>query len=243
MRNLKNVPAIILESKSIGHSIDFKWNHKKIDYFLDSNIGNEDLENILIKINHKASIGLTAALLEWIYWRFTGHPQTVHDTQKRIEALWCSINNREQTNPLLFDTDFEIPALGPIDGTLWIALMTVRIIDVRYRKGSYFLQNELVSLVLLARHITPKKKTFDKWFNTMIAELIHSYPNQYQNSDLDETDEAVYNSSNEPAICREFFFDAEFKYNAKASEEALHKFVDNLNIKANPFLNFSRKAS
>ncbi len=243
MRNLNNVPKVIMESKSIGHAIDFKWTKKKIDELLDPIERNEDLENLLMQINHKGSIGLTAALLEWVYWRFTGYTQATNDTQKRIEALWCSISDREQTNPLLFDTDFEIPASGSVNGALWIALMNVRMIDVRYRKGSYFLQNELIGLVLLARHITPKKKKFDNWFSQIVAELIHLYPCTYKNEELDETDEAVYDSSNEPVISREFFFDSEFQYTVEASENAIHNFIDNLNIKANPFLDFSRKAS
>jgi len=243
MRNLNNVPKVIMDSKSIGHPIDFKWTKKKIDQLLDPIEGNEDLENTLMQINHKGSIGLTAALLEWVYWRFTGYTQATCDTQKRIEALWCSISNREQTNPLLFDTDLEISATGAVNGALWIALMNVRMIDVRYRKGSYFLQNELVGLVLLARHITPKKKKFDKWFSQTITTLINTHPCAYRNTALDETDEAVYNSSNEPVISREFFFDSEFKYSNEASENAIHNFIDNLDLKANPFLDFSRKAS
>ena len=243
MRNLNNVPKVIFESKSIGHAIDFKWTKAKIDKFLDPIEGNEELENILMQINHKATVGLTAALLEWVYWRFTGYTQAANDTQKRIEALWCSVNDREQTNPLLFDADFELPASGCVNGSLWIALMNVRMIDLRYRKGSYFLQNELIGLVLLARHITPKKKKFDQWFSEITTELIHSYPCPYRNSVLDETDEAVYDSSHEPVICREFFFDSEFKYSKEASETALHNFIDNLDLKANPFLDFSRKAS
>lgn len=243
MRNLNNVPKVILEAKNIGHPINFKWTKKKIDHFLDPIEESEELEKILMQINHKGSVGLTAALLEWVYWRFTGYTQVANDTQKRIEALWCSINNREQTNPLLFDTDLDISATGSVNGALWIALMNVRMIDVRYRKGSYFLQQELVGLILLARHITPRKKNFDKWFNQIIAELVHLYPCSYRNAELDETDEAVYDSSNEPVICREFFFDSEFNYSVEASEDAIHNFIDNLDLKANPFLDFSRKAS
>ncbi|MCP2027163.1 hypothetical protein L1276_002307 [Flavobacterium sp. HSC-32F16] len=243
MRNLNNVPKIISESKSIGHAINFKWTKKKIDHLLDPLEGNDELEKILIQINHKASIGLSAALLEWVYWRFTGYTQTINDTQKRIEALWCSVNNREQTNPLLFDTNLDISASGSVNGALWIALMNVRMIDVLYRKGSYFLQHELVGLVLLARHITPKKKNFDEWFNQIITELVRLYPCPYKNEDLDEMAEAVYDSSTEPVICREFFFDSEFKYSLEASENAIHNFIDNLDLKSNPFLDFSRKAS
>ncbi|MNN95520.1 hypothetical protein D3C81_2143380 [compost metagenome] len=95
----------------------------------------------------------------------------------------------------------------------------------------------------MARHITPKKKNFDNWFAQTIINLTHSHPNPYKNDVLDETDEAVYDSSNEPVICREFFFDEKFKYSVEASGNAIHNFIDNLDIKANPFLDFSRKAS
>lgn len=243
MRNLNNVPNVISESQSIGHSIDFKWTKKKIDNLLDPLEGNEALENVLMQINHKGSIGLTAALLEWVYWRFTGYAQFTNDTQKRIEALWCSVNDREQTNPLLFDCDLDVPAAGCVNGALWIALMNVRMIDVRYRKGSYLLQSEMIGLVLLARHITPQKRVFDKWFQQITADLMRFYPCQYNYDDLDENYDAVYDSSNEPLICREFFFDAAFKYSSEASENAIHNFIDNLDHKANPFLDFSRKAS
>ncbi|AWK04401.1 hypothetical protein HYN56_09210 [Flavobacterium crocinum] len=240
MRNLNNVPKIILESKSIGHAIDFKWNKKKINELLDPFGENEDLENLLLQINHKASVGLSAALLEWIYWRFTGYTKDTNDTQKRIEALWCSIDNPEQTNPLLFDTEFDMPASGSVNGPLWIAHMNVRMIDTLYRKGSYYLQNELIGLVLLARHVTPKKKVFDRWFNRIIVDLICLYACEYENLDLDEKEEAVYDSSHEPVICRDFFFDSEFKATNEASENAIHGFIDNLNYQANQFLNLTR---
>ncbi|WP_125722782.1 hypothetical protein [Flavobacterium ustbae] len=243
MRNLNNVPKVIMESKSIGHPINFKWTKNKINKLLDPLEGNEELENSLMQINHKGSVGLTAALLEWIYWRFTGYTQEIHDTQKRIEALWCSIDNKEHVNPLFFDTELEIPAVGSVNGALWIALMNVTMVDVRYRKGSYYLQNELVGLVLLARHITPKKKKFDKWFEQTITRLANTHPNPYKNENLDESDEGVYDPSNEPLICREFFFDESFKYSVEESENALHSFIGNLDLKANSFLNLPKKAS
>ncbi|WP_394776045.1 hypothetical protein [Flavobacterium sp.] len=242
MRNLENTPPIILDSKSIGHPINFKWNKKKINQFLDP-LGNEELENALLQINHKGSIGLTAALLEWIYWRLKGYTKTNNDIEKRIEALWCSIDNVENTKPLVFDSDLEMSATGHINGPLWIALMNVRMIDVMYRKGSYFLQSELTGLILLARHITPKRKVFDKWFNQTIVELKMQYPCTYIQSKIDESDEAVYDSSNEALICRNFFFDPEFQNSEKASEKAIHDLINNLDIEANQFLCFSKKAS
>jgi len=243
MKSLKNVPQIILNSKNIGHPIDFKWNKRKMNQFLDPLEGNEELEAILVHINHKAAVGLSAALLEWIYWRFTGYTTSMNDIEKRIEALWCSVENPEHTDPLIFDPNLDIPASGYINGPLWLALMNVRMIDVKYRKGSYFLQSEVIGLVLLARHITPKKKTFDKWFSTVITELNRIYPCQYDYTNLDETDEAAYDSSNEPLICRDFFFDPEFQYTIEASKNAVNNFIENLDVKSNPFLHLSKKAS
>ena len=243
MKNLKNVPQIILKSKCINHPIDYKWNNRKMQYFLDPLEGNEELENMLSQINHKASVGLTAALLEWIYWRFRKYTTASNDTEKRIEALWYSVANREYTMPLDFDTDLDEPTSGSIDGPMWVALMTVKMVDVRYRKGSYFLQTEIIGLVLLARHLSPKKKTFDKWFNKIINELISSFPCQYSNDKLDESDEAVYDSSAENVICRDFFFDCEFEYSVESSEKAISEFISNLDYKANPFLCIQRNAS
>lgn len=238
-----NTPEIILKAKSIGSPINFKWNKKKINQFLDPLELNKDLENALAHINHKATVGLTAALLEWIYCRFSGYTKSTNDTQQRIEALWCSIANRDNSEPLNFDLHLNAPASGSVNGPLWIALMNVKMIDVRYRKGSYFIQNEVIGLVLLARHITPKKKVFDKWFNNIINELNHLYPCPYTDNDLDETDEAVYDSSNEAVICREFFFDPEFEYSPEASENALNNFIANLDLKANSYLHLPQKAS
>lgn len=238
-----NTPEIILKSKSIGHPIDFKWNKKKNEQFLDPLELNKDLENAVAHINHKAIVGFSAALLEWIYCRFSGYTKSTNDTQQRIEALWCSIANPENSDPLIFDLNLNIPASGSVNGPMWIALMNVRMIDVLYRKGSYLIQNEIIGLILLARHVTPKKKVFDKWLNSMINELNYLYPCSYSYNDLDENAEAVYDSSNDPVICREFFFDPEFEYTLEASENALNDFISNLDFKSNPYLHLSQKAS
>ena len=243
MRNLNNVPKIILKSKCVGHPIDFKWNNKKMERFLDPFEGTEELENVLAHISHKASMGLTAALLEWVSWRFTGYTSSANDIQKRIEALWCSINDMNATKPLLFDAELDISDAGSVNGPLWVALMNVRMIDVRYRKGSYFLQSEIVGLVLLVRHITPKKRVFDKWFNETLAALTISFKCPYLYKDVDQSDEDIYDSSNEPIISREFFFNSKFEYTPETTQQSLNELIGNLDQKANPFICLPRKAS
>lgn len=242
MKNL-NTPSIILKSKCIGHPINFKWNKKKAEQFLDCLESNGGLEIALSHINHKASVALTAALLEWVLCRFSGYSKATNDIQERIEALWHSTLYPANTKPIEFDLDLNFPATGSVNGPIWIALMNARLINAHYRKGSYFLQSELTGLVLLVRHLTPKRKVFDKWFNNIIIELSHFFPCAY-NTNIDSvSDDDVYDSSDEPKVCREFFFDKDFEYSAEASENAINNFIKNLDYEKNPFLMITEKAS
>ncbi len=242
MKSIEKAPKIIRAAKSTNRPIDFKWNGKIMEKFIDPSENHTKLELALTGINHKASLGLSAALLEWIYWRYKNHTEASQEMKQRIEALWCSISNPEYTKPLVFDLNMNTPACGPVDGPLWVAQMNVRMIDVLRRKGSYYLQSEIVGLALLARHISPKKKIFNQWFKTTLKELTLLFPCQYSYDNL-KNDEKIYNPSSEPVICRDFFFDPFYKYTEKSSEIAIQEFVARLDYEINPFLNFPNKAN
>lgn len=235
MKSIEKAPKIIRAAKSTNHPIDFKWNGKIMEKLIDPSEKHGKLEMALTSISHKASLGLTAALLEWIYWRYKGHTETSEQMNLRIEALWCSVSNPEYTKPLIFDLNMNTPASGPVDGPLWVALMNVRMIDVLRRKGSYYLQSEIVGLALLARHITPKKKIFNQWLKTTLKDLTLLFPCQYSYDNL-KSNEEKYNPSSEPVICRDFFFDPLYEYSAKSSEIAIKNFVASLDYEINPFL-------
>ncbi|RZJ54014.1 MAG: hypothetical protein EOO44_06535 [Flavobacterium sp.] len=239
MKNLKRTPEIIVQSNSLGHKIDFKWTAKKMEKLIDPIDGNDELDKTLNKISHKASIGLTASLLEWVYWRFKGYSIISEDIKHRVEALWLSIENPENTYPLVFDTELDAPATGFINGPIWVALMNVRMIDLLYKKGSPLLQSELVGLVLLIRHITPKRKIFDKWFENTIYKLEEQFPNQ--NIQIDYSEETIYDAFAEPKICREFFFTTDFDYNVRSSSFALKEFISNIDFTCNPYCNETKK--
>ncbi|MEP6928607.1 MAG: hypothetical protein ABI850_01295 [Flavobacterium sp.] len=219
--------------------IDYNWNEKIMSKLLDPIEGNDELDNILNKIGHKAAIGLTASLLEWIYWRFKEYSTMSDEIHQRIETLWYSIENPENSKPLVFDPELDIPVSGYINGPIWIALMNVRMIDVLYKKGSSMLQSELVGLVLLVRHVTPKKKKFDKWFQKTISKLEEQFPNK--NIQIKFSEDAVYDSSSEPIICHEFFFESVFTCSNESTKSALNDFILNIDYETNPFCNNRRK--
>ncbi|MCV9932647.1 hypothetical protein OIU80_10165 [Flavobacterium sp. LS1R47] len=241
MKSIEKAPKIIREAKSINHPIDFKWNGKIMEKLIDPAENHNKLELALTSISYKASLGLTAALLEWIYWRYKNRTESSQEMKQRIEALWCSISHPEYTKPLVFDLNMNAPASGPIDGPLWVALMNVRMIDVLRRNGSYNLQSEIVGLVLLVRHTTPKKKKFNKWLKSNLKRLNLLFPCQYTYDDYNN--EEAYNPSEEPVICRDFFFDPLYKYTIKSSEIAIKTFVARLDYETNPFLCFPKEAS
>lgn len=237
MKNLQKTPEIILKAKCVGHLIDYKWNKKTIENLIDPLEKNDKLENLLNKIGHKAAMGFSAALLEWIYWRFKGYGNSGKEIKQRIEAMWISIENPKNTKPLVFDENLDFGALGYINGPIWTALMNVRIIDHLYREGSNFMQSEIVGLVLLARHLTPKKKHFDIWFDDVTQRLTNTFPNR-NNTIATEIEDSIYDFSSEPVICREFFFDSEYSYDDDddtKSKDALNNFITRINYNSNPF--------
>ncbi|KFF06735.1 hypothetical protein [Flavobacterium reichenbachii] len=234
MKNLKKIPKIIVQAKVADHLIDYKWTPKIMEKLIDPVGENEGLEHILNQISHKASMGLAAATLEWIFWRFKELSTKSEDIRQRIETMWSSIENPENTNDLVFDIELDFPANNYIDGPIWVSLMNVRMIDILYKKGSNFLQTETLGLILLARHITPKKKTFDKWFDDNINKLINFYPNQNLNS-VNDLEDSLYDYSKDPVICREFFFDSSFEYNEEQSKKALSDFISNINYQKNQY--------
>lgn len=239
MRNFKKAPKVIQKSKCVNHVIDYKWNEKIMSRLLDPLEGNDGLDYTLNRIGHKATIGLTASLLEWVYWRYKEYSTLSDDIQHRIETLWYSIEDRANSKPLTFDPELNIPATGLVNGPVWVALMNVRMIDVLYKKGSCLLQSELIGLVLLVRHVTPKKKKFDKWFENIVSKLENQFPNQ--NVQIIFSEEAVYDSSCELPICREFFFQPTFAYSDESAKSALNDFISNIDYEANPFCNNRKK--
>ncbi len=238
MKNLQKPPKTIKKSQSIGHEIDYKWNDKILSNLLDPTINNIHLDKTLNKIGHKASLGLTASLLEWVYWRFKGHSAMSDEIHQRIETLWFSIKNPKKAKPLDFDTDLNFPISGFINGPIWVALMNVRMIDVLNRKGSSLIQSELTGLVLTVRHLTPKKKTFDKWFEETISKLVVQFPNQ--NKQIEYSEDAFYDASSEPVICREYFFSSSFKYNPDSAKKALNNFISDIDYTTNTFCSMNK---
>jgi hypothetical protein len=233
MKNIKNIPPIIIESKCITSTLDYKWNDRVIEKLFDPLQTNEELEITLNRLNQKASLALAAALLEWVYWRFKKHTILFDDLMQRIESLWCSIESHENTKPLIFDPNLKYLAYSYVKGPIWVALVHVKMIDMKYRKGSDLLQSELVGLVLLVRHITPKQKVFDSWFMNSLFELTSLFP--IGNHQTERSEMTPYDFTTEPVICREFFFNPNFKYSDAASRLALREFISNIDLIKNKF--------
>ncbi|MBC1761268.1 hypothetical protein HCA31_02020 [Listeria welshimeri] len=62
------IPDILNNPSFYDAELDYKWN-SDMRYEWDEKVSNSKLFNLFLKLNHKASIGMAAALAEWIYWR------------------------------------------------------------------------------------------------------------------------------------------------------------------------------
>lgn len=64
------LPKILDNPEFLTEKIKFRWDETRIDYFT-YNAKNNKLVDTLWLLNHKTTIGITAACSEWIFWRLS----------------------------------------------------------------------------------------------------------------------------------------------------------------------------
>lgn len=64
------LPKILDNPEFLTEKIKFRWDETQIGYFT-YNAKNNKLVDTLWLLNHKTTIGITAACSEWIFWRLS----------------------------------------------------------------------------------------------------------------------------------------------------------------------------
>ncbi|MBC1451166.1 hypothetical protein HB790_03250 [Listeria welshimeri] len=230
------IPGILNNTSFYDAELDYKWDRKMVTDW-DDKVSNYKLFNIFLKLNHKASIGMAAALAEWIYWRL--HTKDNIDIlSKHIETLWVSLIDKRYVKK--WEYDFIPGERDKIHGVKTIALHSLEMSNSNYLDGAYNISAELDGQAMLARYICPDKNLFDTWLEDCIRKLIPLFPVKYDRdnpSEYNKDDDPYYDSSHEQPIPREFFFSPDFELNPKNTQEALDNFLINLSYKGNDLLN------
>ncbi|MBK5072180.1 hypothetical protein I2492_04010 [Budviciaceae bacterium CWB-B4] len=239
------IPDLFVNSNLINsEKFDYEWNKKVTDYiFIDSENENEKLEQAFDLLNHKAKIGLSAAISEWIYWQMC---QKKNDklAYYAIESIWASLIDKRYivNGDFFFREDDDTILQDKIEGPLWRVSFLLSVLVRDYIRGRYSICINLIPLTILARHITSNKEDFDEWIANCLSRLARDFPARYvrnkvKNNDIKEYKKGFYDSSTEPAIPREFFFDESFIYDEKTSSKLINNFLGNISYQENIYLN------
>ncbi|MBC1468316.1 hypothetical protein [Listeria welshimeri] len=230
------IPDILNDPSFYDAELDYKWNNDMtVDW--DDKVSNKKLFSLFLKLNHKASIGMAAALAEWIYWRL--HTKDNIDIlSKHIETLWASLIDKRYVKK--WEYNFDPEDYDKIHGVKRVSLSSLEVSNRNYLNGRYNISAELDGQAMLARYICPDKKLFDSWLESCIRKLIQLFPVEYDRSSKSKpkkNGKSYYDSSHEQPIPREFFFSPDFELNPKNTQEALDNFLINLSYKDNDLLN------
>ncbi|MBC1374390.1 hypothetical protein HCB45_15025 [Listeria sp. FSL L7-0091] len=230
------IPDILNSPSFYDAKLDYKWN-SNMRYDWDEKVSNQKLFHIFLKLNHKASIGMAAALAEWVYWRL--HTKDDIDIlEKHIETLWASIIDKRYVKK--WEYDFIPGENDKVHGVKTIALESLERSNRNFLDGAYNISAELDGQAMLARYICPDKKLFDSWLESCIRKLIPLFPIEYDRdnpSAYNDDEDPYYDSSHEQPIPREFFFSSDFDYTPRNTQVALDNLLSNLSYTNNELLN------
>ncbi|XKM12636.1 hypothetical protein RCS94_06315 [Orbaceae bacterium ac157xtp] len=233
------IPTILNHSEFLDAPLDYKWNEDTSLFYIDE-ADNEKVYFAFWALNHKASLGMVTALCEWIYWRVYKHINKPA-IEECIESLWASVINMDYSYKWDATTGY---VSTPTEGPIWAMAFLMGEPVATYHEGWHFFPT-VDKLALLARHIAPNKKQFDEWFQKTLKKAASLFPSTIDHKDIAKHprkyDNVPYDSSDEPAIPREFFFEADFDYETADNASLINQFLSNLDYANNQFLNSPEK--
>lgn len=221
-----SIPDVLNNEPFLRKELTVKWDQDSTGYFLFK-VENERLMEALKALNHKAVVGLSAALAEWIFWRIKGS-YPIEATLPVTDALWLGLIDRRYINNWKYGAD---KGEDIYDNILWITLACLQEIRYHYTIGDYRILYRVVNLTMLARHIAPDKSQFDNWLGGCLERATEFFPARYDRDDVRNNPDnynKCYDSSSEPPIPREFFFEPGFDYKTANIDELLERFINGL---------------
>ena len=217
------VANYIKHADIVNPKILYKWDENDVTpiYMPADN----DLVEILNKINPRAVCGLTIATAEWVVHRYYSMYNDEMPLQY-LEAAWAG--NVDLAYIRYIETDDDLwrgPVLGPINLAISI------VIDVLFAEEDGMESPENASWIYnLANSVLPTTARFSEWHNNCVERLLKFYANYEENKDdwfgedIDET------------IIPRDLFDPEFDYKPEIAESLMSDYLQYIENQENPFL-------
>ncbi len=239
------IPQLLDTPEFLDAKLDYKWNSSIEDRMTEK--VSDKLFDAVCPLNHKAQMGIALAMTEFIYWRLHKfcEKENIDLTIpfSFVEAAWPGIIDKQYAislPPRIFEETGNVKIGAVIENT--DAFLSY--VATGYLNGSYFAYESVPSIIALARHIAPDKDWFDKWSTDIFSRALKLFPAQYNVDDIiferPTYKKMMYDSSNEPPIPREFFFESGFDYKTADITALNQVYLKNLDLD-NPFLNPTQK--
>ncbi|MCL1918634.1 MAG: hypothetical protein FWG14_10025 [Peptococcaceae bacterium] len=186
MTSLTNLISDLSNSQN-----EIQWDDDYHSKFTDLFITNDRLFNILEKVGYKAVMGVAVTLTELIQlgWnKYFPHIDINEEFGPKNLSLWAAAIDPLYLKSFEFECEY-FDEVGDIIFTPYAANWEVLyFLAEKYIKNSFTTHRYLINLSMLARHLTPNKKLFDKWFTETMRKTAEIFPCTYDYDDLDLND-------------------------------------------------------
>lgn len=234
-------PQIISTTQFSQKSLSYKWDLKCHERYTNLLFSNEPLFSSIKDLGYKATIGMAAAITEWIHWRVCETEEEIYKHMPQIEVIWFAAIDPLYISKYDFEWKFRntegMPT--PLSGNWFIN----RLLLNDYMKGVCYVHRYLMNLLLLILHLlsTNDKKVFNKWFEETVQKIVAIHPCPYKYEELPGLKSTakiidLYDCSNDAPISRDLFFNSSFSYTEENNNMAVHTFLQSLDYTTNPFL-------
>lgn len=217
-------PQHLAAAGIVGASIRHKWSD---DIAADlAEAENQRLQTAIQKTHFKGAMAFSAGLAEWIIWRFKGAADITMPLQ-RIEAAWAvAIDSSLALELDPIDDEFN----GPVQGPISLCLDLLGTISEQCKQHVASIDERVVALAMLARHVVPARSEFDDWVKQALKRLAKAYP-----MDISHFDSAteIYDDAYEQAVPREAL---QSDLTAAQAQAAVDSAKAELQVSNNPFV-------
>lgn len=229
------IPNILNSDEFLNTPLNYDWNGGSSSFYV-VDAQNEKIGRALWLLNHKATLGIATALGEWIFWRLSSYTDRPKVNQI-LEAHWAGVINKHY----FFNWAFEEEYLSDVlEGPTWAMLSCLQYPRTIYFQGGFFINKKVSNLAMLARHITSNKKFFDDWFSHILAKSSKLFPAQYDRQEIldnyDNYEDEIYDSSQEPAIPRDYYWKKDYSFEKINNVNTINNFLNSLNYEESEFI-------
>ena len=216
----------------IDAPVRYRWSNSIACRFEET--VNSKLLHAVDLINYRSKMAIGALVSELIMWRFEGLTD-IDDGMKKSEAAWaCAIDPLYSKDlNYCFTDDHYIHDKDPVFGAIEIALSQLETIQKRYAQGGIYLTASVTILILVARHVFPKKTEFSSWLSDTLQHTENYFKRGMSEKDFYSL--KSYDYSHEKPCFREFF-EPDFVYTDENARDAINRFLQSLDPNENPYL-------